>query len=357
MANQKPPRLLQEDNGNWYVYFARNGRAARTSLRTDDQAIAIQRFEGWLETHNMMRPSSNPIIGNCLDMWFHGWIEGRMLSESRYPSLINNLKVFFGRKRVKDISRADAQQYTKMRERGDIGRCRAASGTIRKELQCLRASLNFMCDRVEPIELRIDRMILPYIELPPPSPPRDRVLTIEEEQMVMDYVDNLPPPKPPAGIGHNQPPLIPRITKFVYMCKYTAQRKTAILELPWDRVYIDRKQINFLPTGRLQTSKRRPFIPMDNRLADFLVRAKAESTSKFVCDGTKNIDNEWKKMVKATGIEGLTPHVFRHTWATRAAMDGISMDKIAAFLGDTVATVEKNYKHLSPEYLSDVVNR
>lgn len=66
---------------------------------------------------------------------------------------------------------------------------------------------------------------------------------------------------------------------------------------------------------------------------------------------------EWQRMVKATGIEGLTPHVFHHTWASRTAMDGISMDKIAAFLGDTVATVEKNCKHLSPEYLSDVVNR
>lgn len=346
MANQKPPRLGIYE-GSWYVFYSKNGRSQRQSLRTDDQTIAVRRFEGWLDEHNKMKPSTNPLIGHCLDMWFHQWIEGRMLAEARYPSLINNLKSFFGNRRVKDISRIDAQKYTRLRERGDIGRCPAASGTIRKELQCLRASFNFMCDRVEPIELRIDRMILPYVELPPPSPPRDRVLSDDEIQACLDYVDGL-------AQKSNR---LPRITRFVYMARYTAQRKTAILELPWDRVYLDRKQINFLPTGRLQTSKRRPFIPMDNRLGDMLERAAAESVSKLVMDNSKNINNEWQKMVRSLDIDGLTPHVFRHTWATRAAMDGIAMDKIAAFLGDTMATVEKNYKHLSPEYLSDVVNR
>jgi len=294
-----------------------------------------------------MKPSSNPLIEHCLDFWFHQWIEGRMLAESRYPSLINNLKEYFAGYRVQDISRENARIYTKIRLRGDIGRCAAASGTIRKELQCLRAAFNFMCDRVEPLELRIDRMTLPYIELPPPSPPRERVLTDDEVQACLDYVDDL-------AQRSNR---LPRITRFVYMARYTAQRKTAILELPWSRVYIDRKQINFLPSGRLQTSKRRPFIPMDDRLADILERAAAESVSKLVMDSSKNINNEWQKMVRAVEIEGLTPHVFRHTWATKAAMDGIAMDKIAAFLGDTMATVEKNYKHLSPDYLSDVVNR
>ena len=54
---------------------------------------------------------------------------------------------------------------------------------------------------------------------------------------------------------------------------------------------------------------------------------------------------------------GLTLHAFRQPWATKAAMDDIAMDSIAAVLDDTVATVEKNYKHLSPEYLSGAVKR
>ena len=53
----------------------------------------------------------------------------------------------------------------------------------------------------------------------------------------------------------------------------------------------------------------------------------------------------------------LHPHVFRHTWATHAAEDGVAMNVIAGFLGDTMKTVEKNYMHLSPDYLRSAVDR
>ena len=57
------------------------------------------------------------------------------------------------------------------------------------------------------------------------------------------------------------------------------------------------------------------------------------------------------------GIENASPHTFRHTWATHAAEDGIPMHTIAAFLGDTERTVQKNYQHLSPDYLRSAVDR
>ena len=64
-------------------------------------------------------------------------------------------------------------------------------------------------------------------------------------------------------------------------------------------------------------------------------------------------------MVKAIGrelkIDGLSPHVFRHTWATRAVERGVVIGKVAAFLGDNEETVRKNYIHLSPDYLRDAL--
>jgi len=49
--------------------------------------------------------------------------------------------------------------------------------------------------------------------------------------------------------------------------------------------------------------------------------------------------------------------VFRHTWASHSAEDGLDMKIIAAFLGDTMKTVEENYMHLSPDYLRQAVDR
>ena len=37
--------------------------------------------------------------------------------------------------------------------------------------------------------------------------------------------------------------------------------------------------------------------------------------------------------------------------------DGLDMKIIAAFLGDTIKTVEENYLHLSPDYLRQAVDR
>ena len=48
---------------------------------------------------------------------------------------------------------------------------------------------------------------------------------------------------------------------------------------------------------------------------------------------------------------------FCHTWATRAAEDGVPMKTIADFMGDTEETVKKNYLHLSPDYLKEAINR
>jgi len=47
----------------------------------------------------------------------------------------------------------------------------------------------------------------------------------------------------------------------------------------------------------------------------------------------------------------VSPHILRHTWATRTARNGVSMREIADFLGDDIRTVEKNYYHQHPDYL------
>ena len=60
-------------------------------------------------------------------------------------------------------------------------------------------------------------------------------------------------------------------------------------------------------------------------------------------------------MVRA-GLQGVTRHTLRHTWATWAAQHRVSMWDIAGVLGDTVETVTRNYAHHSPDDLRAAVN-
>ena len=353
---QKPPRM--EKIGNvYYILWRGDGKPQRKSLRTEDLRTAENRFAGWLQKFKADEIiDTDPYVGDCLDIWFKQWIEGRMLSEIRYPAVINNLKAYLGNKRVSEVTRTHSLEYATMRRTGQIGwrGKKGAEATIRHELNKLRACFNFMASKVEPKERRISREIIPYVELPKPAPPRNRVLTTEELDKLRNFCEsrtfvNHAPYRPPSDRIH-------RDARFIMLAMETAQRKTAILELKWDQIDLEKKRIQFNPYGRLQTSKRRPAIPISSRLITFLHKIYEEKINDYVLDSPTDIHWNISKIAHTLDIPGLSAHVFRHTWATRAVENGADLLKVASFLGDTIDTVRENYMHLSPDYLSDVVD-
>lgn len=52
---------------------------------------------------------------------------------------------------------------------------------------------------------------------------------------------------------------------------------------------------------------------------------------------------------------GVTPHDLRHTYASWMAQDGVELYRIAALLGDTVATTERHYAHLKPGHFDEAL--
>lgn len=347
----KPPELQQHKNEKWYVAFREDGRSKRVSLRTTDQEIATLRFSGWLKDYKLhTEVVKDPTVEFCLDLWMSQWIEGRMLSEVRYPAIVNNLNAYFGKMPVSAIERENSKKYVELRKNGIIGTNKAASGTIRGELQRLRACLRFMNERVEPREQRISKEAIPYIDLPPPSPPRDRVLTEDEVQLLRDTCSN----HVINGPGRRPSNRMSRVGRFVMLAMETAQRKTAIEQLRWDQINIERNQIQFNPQGRLQSIKRRPALSISPMLKPVLERAKSEAINEYVLDKPSSLYEAVRSLGQKLNIDDLHPHVFRHTWATRAITRGVPIEKVAKFMGDTVDTVRKNYEHLAPDYLDDV---
>ena len=347
----KPSEMQKHKNGKWYVHFREDSRTKTRSLWTRDQEIATLRFSGWLKEHKIFTEVvDDPTVEYCLDLWFTQWIEGRMLSENRYTSIVNNLNAYFGKMRVNDVERVHSRTYIELRANGLIGSNKAATGTIRNELQRLRACFRFMNDKVEPKEQRIPQNIIPYVEMPPASPPRSRVLSEQEVDLLRDTCSN----HVINGPGMRPSNRMSRVGRFVILAMETAQRTTAIQSLTWDQVNFERNQIKFNPEGRLQTNKKRPVLSISPKLRPVLERAKGEAINKFVLDKPTTNYEAVKRLGESLGIYGLHPHVFRHTWATRAVTRGVPIEKVAKFMGDTVETVRNNYEHLSPDYLNDV---
>ena len=89
-------------------------------------------------------------------------------------------------------------------------------------------------------------------------------------------------------------------------------------------------------------------------LKPVLERAKSEAINDYVLDKPSSLYEAVRSLGQSLNIDDLHPHVFRHTWATRAITRGVPIEKVAKFMGDTVETVRKNYEHLAPDYLDDV---
>ena len=356
MSKRLPPRLEPDSSGNYYALYSEDGRSCRKSLRTKDLFRAEHRFEGWLEARRKAQlVEDDPYVSDCLSYWMDQWIIGRMLSESRYPAVVNNLNCYFGKMRISQITRKDSAAYIHLRRTAQIGRNCAADATINHEMTKLIAAFKFMTHKVEPRERRIDSKDIPFIEPCSKSPPRDRVLSSDELTKIIDHCAELETSKSnPFRLRWRQPDRICKVAKFIMLAMETAQRKSAILELKWSQVNLNKKLIIFNPSGRNQTKKRRPPVPISPRLLPLLHRYYEEKVSDYVCDTQGDVFQAVKAVGRDLRIDGLSPHVFRHTWASRAVERGVPIEKVAAFLGDHEETVRRTYVHLSPEYLKDV---
>jgi integrase len=312
-------RLFRRANGWWYVGWTENRRSHRKALRTRNGDEARRLFARFLEDPI---PDA-PTIADILD----GYLADRrpvVADPVRLDELAKPLRRFFGPLLPDQASRAATRAYTCERK--------VAPGTLRRELGGLRAALRWAAR---------EGWILspPHIELPAPPAPRERWLTREEASRLLNACGS------------------PHLRLFVLLALHTGARSGAILELTWDRVDLEAGRIDF-GTGR--GKKRRAVVPVTATLAAELDTARQLGTCDRVIEyGGKPVASVKKAFGRATiraGLEGVTPHVLRHTAATWAALAGVPLAKIARMLGQQESTTERVYAKHTPDYLREVAD-
>ena len=137
---------------------------------------------------------------------------------------------------------------------------------------------------------------------------------------------------------------------------YTGRRKEAILSLRWPQVDLEAGLIDFETPGRRRTKKRRGTAPIPKRLLPHLQRARKRGTDLgyvLHIDGARigDLKKGFAAACKRVGLEGVTPHVLRHTAATWLMQCGVPMWEAAGYLAMSVRTLEQNYGHHHPDYM------
>ena len=145
--------------------------------------------------------------------------------------------------------------------------------------------------------------------------------------------------------------------QFVLYCGFFAgYRKNEIIQSRQDWFDMSLKHVHVKTTETFTAKdKEERTIPMADEFYKFLKKYGKHSPFMLEPDiphgkGTCRYDfrRPFEKYMKEIGYEWVTPHLMRHTFASLLAIKGVSLYKIAAWLGDTLATTEKHYAHLLP---------
>lgn len=225
-----------------------------------------------------------------------------------------------------------------------------ARDTIWDRLACLRTALNWAFKRN-----LIDRA--PYVWVPQKGPPRDMVWTSEDIERLIEAC------------------AMPHVRLFVLIAAATGARKTAILQLTWDRVDFERRMIDFrvakpkdildAPESILvkRKQKGRSVVEFADVLGIALMEAKEAARSTFVVEWNGrqvlNIKKGLAAAIERAGLKnrGAGAHVIRHSTATWLADQSIDMRKIQKMLGHRdMKTTETIYAKYSRGYLSEAAN-
>jgi integrase len=200
--------------------------------------------------------------------------------------------------------------------------------TIKTELEALRACLRWHYGKEAPI-----------ITAPAPSKPRDRYLTREEAERLLENIET------------------PHVRLFVTLALSTGARMGAILDLTWERVDFGHGTIDFMPAGRDKSNKRRTVVPMNKRAREALEEAHKGALSDHVIEFAGKPLASVKKAIGSAARRAkvpCSPHVFRHTAGVWMAQADVPMQKIAQFLGHTSTRVtETVYARYSPRFMAD----
>jgi integrase len=308
------------ENGIWHIHWTDGRRSKRHSTRQKTLAGA----QAYLDEWTALEAEAVSAVPTCATLWAERY------DDDRTRAAWKHLGPHFGRLTPPEVTQAVENAYRASRD--------CAASTLRFELACLRASWAYAVKH-----RRLPADAVPHLDaLPPPSPPRERWLTDEEIAAVF------------AAAEENR-----RVRLFLWLALHTGARRTAIQELKWSQVDWAIRVIHFNPPGRAQTKKRRASVPMSDDLYAVLRAAYDDRPDKFdqhVIGRGPKINHALEHVVARSGVEGVTPHVMRHTAGTIMARSGVPLWTIAKILGNTVEMVERVYAKSVPEMHRAAVN-
>jgi len=320
--------IYQRGNIFWFARM-QNGQRTQVSLRTSDYSEAVQ---------NAMKIIEHPFLNDSgpLQQEVEAFLAHKMRQNEYSAASVESKQYalhefanFTAKRRVADISTLDAERfYRALQERVSESTAQGYITTLRSFFNWLVELRKIRRNPVEGVQLaRLDQ--------------KGRLLFCEPNER-----DRLIAKAPSDEI------------KFILYCGFHAGlRKNEIVEARPEWFDLERRALHVRPTDTFRPKDREArtipltrefqrFLRLYGTRSPFMLRPEvSHGNARYRYDFRR----PWHVFTHGQRLGWVTPHVMRHTFASLLASAGVSIYKIALWLGDDVQVVQKHYAKLSPK--------
>lgn len=347
-------------DGQWCAYLKQEGQERRRFglgvALTEPKARAEAQLHEWIRRRERaLFDESGKTIGEIMELYFTNRLTDGKSVEKEKRLWLANLAPVFGDRKPEDINmpvivngkeRTLAHKYAwdRSQQRRPRGEGHIRRATIWHELNILRTGMSWAAKPgrrlIEPVS----------VWLPRRAGSRNVRMSAEQLQRLVEECR------------------APHLKLFVILAICTGARKTAILQLTWNRVSLDAREIDFrldrdqediLDSGGM---KGRSIVPIGKRLFAELEIARRWRTTDFVIEHNGrpvlDVKTGLNASMKRAGIVGkfYGAHAIRHSVATIIADKGGELRQIQKLLGhEDFGTTDKIYASHTSSYLASAV--
>lgn len=323
---------LDTRDGVYYVFWydKETKRTARRSLQTGDPEEAQAAYVMFLTEGRAMYQKAGPdlSVAAACDFYEKNHVDHNCADAARQRTALKRIRDHFGQSPIRLVDSASCRDY---------GAARAKIGTkpvtVARELSALKAAA---------MHCRENKMItlaeMPLIKMPKFTYKPVGFYTKSELRHILARASDI------------------ELQRYMTLLYYTGSRRRVIEKMEIDQVDFNTKTIRQAKVGERSTKKRRPpirlYAEIEQVLKDLIDDAMAKGTTFLF---GRDLFVPYRRHLEGLGFVGRAhPHMMRHTRATLMLLDGTPIHKVAVALGDTVATIEKTYAHVTSKDLEDV---
>lgn len=325
-----------ERRTRYYIRF-RDWKGVDREIPAGDVLKAAKEFRDATMARNLHRYDFDqaPVKDIAFADWCARWLELQRPKKShgRYELATRPLLRHFGQHRLSTLTASQIAQYTASRQTGqtEFGAPPAAA-TINRELQALRSML-ILAERDGLIAQR------PHLAMLAENNQRDRTATPDEYEQIYEAMP-------------------PHLRPILTLCKELGLRTNEAVQLRADQLDWTTRRLTL--TSRDTKTKRTRTLPINDLVEHALRGLQPGEGGRLFFHAGKPLTRyvvwwHFKKAARALGIQGLTVHDLRGTFATEKLAEGHDATFVRRITGHTSAKAFERYVRPGDEHLRKIV--